>query len=98
MFYEDYFIDILHGGKVQWCWVYEKHWRTRVETCADLVRWVHYISYIRVWSLTLLYYRVTTIRQLKAQVLQLAPLAHYSGFVLPGRGLHWHRQSKLRRN
>ena len=50
------------------------------------------------WSLRLLYYKVESIRQLKAQVTQLKVLPHSSGFVLPGRGLHWNRKCKLERN
>lgn len=72
----DHSLDILRGGKVQWCWSRRFH----------------------EWSLLLLYYKVESIQQLKAQVSQLKPLYHYSGFVLPGRGLHWHRKSRLRRN
>jgi len=50
------------------------------------------------WSLHLLYYRVTAVKQLKAQVQQLQPPARCSGFVLPGRGLHWHRVPQSKRN
>jgi len=50
------------------------------------------------WSLLLLYHKVGSIQQLKAQVTQLKLPARCSGFVLPGRGRHWHRVSQLRRN
>ena len=52
----------------------------------------------REWSLLLLYYKVKSSRQLKVQVSQLQLRSHYSGFVLPGRGRHWHRKCKLGRN
>lgn len=72
----DHSLDILLGGKVQWCWSRRFH----------------------EWSLRLLYYKVESIQQLKAQVTQLKLPARCSGFVLPGRGLHWNRKCKLGRN
>jgi len=57
-----------------------------------------YSRELQEWGWNLLYYRVTAIRQLKAQVSQLRPPARCSGFVLPSRGRHWHRASQLRRN
>jgi len=76
MYYEDYFIDIRYGGKVQWC--YSKRFKE--------------------WSLRLLYYKVRSIKQLKAQVTQLQVSFLHSSFVSHERGLHWHRAPRLRRN
>jgi len=72
----NYSLDVLLGGKVQWC--YSKRFKE--------------------WNLLLLYYKVKAIQQLKPQVLQLMPLLHYSGFILPGRGLHWNRKCKIKKN
>lgn len=65
--------------------------------CGGKVQWC-WSKRFHEWSLHLLYYNVKSVRQLKPQVLQLRPLSHHSGFVLPGRGLHWHRVPQLRRN
>jgi len=75
-FYEDFGLDILLGGKVQWC----------------------YNKKLQEWGWSLLYYKVKSRLQLKSQVVQLKPPVRCSGFVLPSRGRHWHRVSRLRRN
>ncbi len=97
-FYEDFSLDILLGGVVQWCWDYEREWRQKIAGGDGLVYCLSYPTYKRVWSLTLLYYKIRSILRLKSQVVQLKPPAHCSGFVLHSRGRHWHRVSKLRRN
>lgn len=94
----DYSLDILLGGKVQWCWVYEKQWHQRMNSRFGVVWCESYPTYHRVWSLTLIYFKVKSIQQLKAQVSHLKVPFPHSGFILPGRGLHWHRAPQLRRN
>jgi len=90
MFYEDYSLDILYGGKVQRCWILEivrwnKHF---INLSGIVVTWLEPI-YERVWGFRLIYYKVKLLKQLKAQIEQLKIVFYSSGFVSFARGLHF---------
>ena len=61
--------------------------------CGGAVRW-EYSKRFRVWSWRLAYYKVTTARQVKSQVLQRKPQFYCSGFVSRERGRHWNSKRK----
>jgi len=97
MYYEDFFIEIMCGGVVQWCRTIDVEWHQHFLSHSNIIlAWLEPVCKVA-WVLRLIYYKTLVSQQLRVQVKRLQLPFYTVGVMSRSRGEH-HKFSKRWRN